>query len=130
MSLPIASLIGAIYGVAALAVLFFLLPNAWAEYVSPNFYDKIANRPGVVDWVLWVPTLVYLPVLLGMGQPVVNQVWTPYSIAFVAGLGAIVVSLVLALLPGGSGLRATALIVFLVGVGAGDVVRCRPLPPG
>jgi preprotein translocase SecE subunit len=51
MSLPIASLIGAIYGLAGLAVLFFLLPTAWAEYVSPNFRDKI------VDWVLWIPAL-------------------------------------------------------------------------
>jgi len=66
--------------------------------------------------ILWVPTFVYLPVLLGMGQPTVTPVWTPFSVTWLAGLAAIVVSLVLALLPGGSGLRLAALVLFLTGV--------------
>ena len=51
MSLPIASLLGAIYVSAALAVIFYALPRVWVEQVTPVLGDKI------VDWVLWIPTL-------------------------------------------------------------------------
>lgn len=70
---------------------------------------------------LWVPTLAYLPVLQGAGTPTWpwtadKEAWTPFSIALVAGMVALVVSLVLALFPGGSGLRLSALTLFLAGL--------------
>lgn len=71
--------------------------------------------------VLWVPTLVYLPVLLGMGQPVLTPVWTPYGVAMLAGVAALALSLVLVLLPGGSEMRLAASVVFLAGVTAAAV---------
>jgi len=43
------------------------------------------------------------------------EAWTFFSVALVGGVAAVVVSLVLALLPGGSGMRLVALILFLAG---------------
>lgn len=45
--------------------------------------------------LLWLPTLLYLPALLGAQAPILEQAWTPYSITFVAGLGAVVLGLLL-----------------------------------
>ncbi|AMV24644.1 preprotein translocase subunit SecE [Gemmata sp. SH-PL17] len=47
LSLPIASLLGAIYVCAALAIVFYLIPVTWAEYVTPS----LANRPA--DYLFW-----------------------------------------------------------------------------
>ncbi|MBP3956587.1 preprotein translocase subunit SecE [Gemmata sp. G18] len=47
LSLPIASLFGAIYVCAALAIVFYLLPVTWAEYVTPN----LGNKPA--DYLFW-----------------------------------------------------------------------------
>src|SRR5207253_2998845 len=47
--------------------------------------------------ILWLPTLVYLPALLGAHKPVVHGVWTPYAILFVSGLGAVLLGLLLLL---------------------------------
>ena len=48
MSLPVASLIGAVYVAAALAVLLYVLPVTWAQYVTP------AVGGNILDWVLWI----------------------------------------------------------------------------
>jgi preprotein translocase SecE subunit len=50
-SLPVASFLGTLYVLAALAVLFYFLPRVWAENVTPRIGDKL------VDWVLWIPVL-------------------------------------------------------------------------
>src|SRR6266849_1520070 len=39
--------------------------------------------------VLWLPTLVYLPVLLNLQPPDFHPVWTVYTIALLGGLGAL-----------------------------------------
>jgi ABC-2 type transport system permease protein len=44
---------------------------------------------------LWLPTLIYLPALLGARWPVWHNAWTPYSIVFVAGLVSILLGLLL-----------------------------------
>jgi ABC-type transport system involved in multi-copper enzyme maturation permease subunit len=70
--------------------------------------------------VLWLPTLIYLPALLGAQQPIFHNVWTLWSVTFVAGLGCALVG-VLMLLPRLSTtarLVSVALIV-LGGVAAG-----------
>jgi ABC-2 type transport system permease protein len=72
--------------------------------------------------VLWLPTLAYLPVLVDMRWPAFQPVWTPFSTVLVAGLGGILLSVVLAWLPLGTPGRLVALILFLaacVGTGIG-----------
>ncbi len=64
--------------------------------------------------VLWLPTLLYLPALLGAHWPIIQSVWTPESIVFAVGLGCLLLGLLL-LLPrlGTIGrLLSLALIVF------------------
>jgi preprotein translocase SecE subunit len=51
LSLPAASLIGAVYTIAALMVVFALLPSLWAERVTPMVKDNLIN------WLLWLPAL-------------------------------------------------------------------------
>lgn len=65
--------------------------------------------------VLWIPTLIYLPVLVDMQTPVFRPNWTPYSLAFVGGLGAVGLAVLLAWLPGGTALRLAALLLFFGG---------------
>src|SRR5262245_13974824 len=67
--------------------------------------------------VMWLPTLVYLPVLLDL-HAVWTPVWTPYSIALVSGLGVAALGVLLALLPGDAVPRWLALALFLVGAAA------------
>jgi ABC-type transport system involved in multi-copper enzyme maturation permease subunit len=77
---------------------------------------------------LWLPTLAYLPVLLDLQTPTFHEVWTPYSILFVAGLGAVLLALLSGLLRLGTGLRLIGLFLFLGGVGcavAGGVLHYR-----
>ncbi|HWG44436.1 MAG TPA: ABC transporter permease [Gemmataceae bacterium] len=63
--------------------------------------------------VLWLPTLIYLPALLGAQRPVWNNVWTLSSLSFVIGLAAILLGLILLLPRLGTAARlvSTALIV-------------------
>lgn len=51
MNLPIASLLGSVYVVAALAIIFFALPRTWAQNVTPHLDN-------LVDWVVWIPVLL------------------------------------------------------------------------
>jgi ABC-type transport system involved in multi-copper enzyme maturation permease subunit len=67
--------------------------------------------------VLWLPTLLYLPALLGAQTPVWNNVWTLSSITFVAGLGSVLLGLLL-LVPR---LGTVARLVSLALIGAGGV---------
>jgi ABC-type transport system involved in multi-copper enzyme maturation permease subunit len=71
--------------------------------------------------LLWVPTLAYLPILLDLRQPVWHPAWTPWSITLVAGLGAVVVALLSALLRLGSTGRLVGLVLLLAGLAAAGV---------
>lgn len=66
--------------------------------------------------VLWLPTLAYLPVLVDMHQPILTPDWTTFSLLLVGGLGAVLLSFVLVVLPGGTAARLIALGLFLAGV--------------
>jgi preprotein translocase SecE subunit len=57
-SLPVASLIGAIYELAAVIIVVSLLPALWAEYVTP----ALNNKP--LDWVCWITALCGVPAAL------------------------------------------------------------------
>lgn len=52
LSLPAASLIGAVYTVAAIVVVVSLLPAVWAEHVTPRLKDNL------IDWLCWLPSIV------------------------------------------------------------------------
>jgi ABC-type transport system involved in multi-copper enzyme maturation permease subunit len=94
--------------------------------------------------LLWVPTLAYLPILLDLHQPVVHtgagtpeglidfaarlgivlvpsSAWTPWSIALVAGLGAVVLACLSALPRFGTTVRIVGLVLFLAGIAAAAV---------
>jgi ABC-2 type transport system permease protein len=47
--------------------------------------------------VVWLPTLVYLPALLGARRPIFAAAFTPYSLLLLGGLGAMLAGLVLLL---------------------------------
>jgi ABC-type transport system involved in multi-copper enzyme maturation permease subunit len=66
--------------------------------------------------LLWVPTLAYLPVLLDLEPPVIQPVWTPYSITLLCGLAGIVLALLLAIPPLGTGGRVFGLMLLLAGI--------------
>lgn len=68
--------------------------------------------------VLWLPTLVYLPALLGASPPLWNLVWTPYSILLVAGLAFTLLGLMLFLPRLGTTGRLLSLLFFLGGIAA------------
>jgi ABC-2 type transport system permease protein len=65
--------------------------------------------------LLWVPTLAYLPVLLDLRQPIYQPIWTPWSITLVAGLGVVVLSMLLALVRLGTTGRLINLVLLLLG---------------
>ncbi len=66
--------------------------------------------------LLWVPTLVYLPLLMDLKFESAEFVATPYALLMLAGLGSLLVGAVLLLPRVGSGLRLVS--VLLVGLGA------------
>ncbi len=65
--------------------------------------------------VLWLPTLAYLPALLGAQRPMLDSVWTPYSIAFVTGLGCVLLGLVLLGLRLGTFPRVVSVLLVALG---------------
>src|SRR5262249_17870560 len=71
--------------------------------------------------LMWVPTLVYLPVLLDLqvnGDQVME--WRTSTLLFVGGAGGVILSLILAILPSAF-LRWTALLLFVAGGAAAGV---------
>ncbi len=65
--------------------------------------------------VLWLPTLLYLPALLGAQMPVFNNAWTAKSILFVAGLATSLVGLLFLLPRLGTTARLLSLALILGG---------------
>jgi ABC-type transport system involved in multi-copper enzyme maturation permease subunit len=66
--------------------------------------------------VVWLPTLAYLPALLGAEVPIVKAVWTPYSLLLLLGLAALLVGLVLVLPRLGTSERLVSLGLIAGGV--------------
>jgi len=67
--------------------------------------------------LLWLPTLLYLPALLGAGMPRVDLVqgWTYWSKLLVGGLGAVVLGLLLLWPSLGSSWRLLSLLLIVCG---------------
>jgi ABC-type transport system involved in multi-copper enzyme maturation permease subunit len=68
--------------------------------------------------ILWLPTLVYLPALLGAQMPVLNEVWTLWSMLFLGGLACTLLGLLLLWPRLSSGGRLVSLVLLLVGLTA------------
>jgi ABC-2 type transport system permease protein len=65
--------------------------------------------------ILWLPTLVYLPVLLDLKETQWQPAWTAWSILFVSGLGAIAVAVLSTLLRLGSAGRLATVVLLVAG---------------
>jgi ABC-type transport system involved in multi-copper enzyme maturation permease subunit len=111
-----------------------LTMRLFAEERSTGTLEMLMTAP-LTDWqvvlskyvaclafyvILWVPTLLYLPVLLDLGAPAVAPVWTPYSLAAAGGAGVALLGLVLMILPTGTG-RVAGLVLFVAGAAAAGV---------
>jgi ABC-type transport system involved in multi-copper enzyme maturation permease subunit len=68
--------------------------------------------------VLWLPTLLYLPALLGAGTPRLQPAWTPFSILLLAGLAALLLGGLLLFPRLGTRGRLVSLALVLAGAGA------------
>ncbi|HZV03927.1 MAG TPA: ABC transporter permease [Gemmataceae bacterium] len=82
--------------------------------------------------VLWLPTLLYLPALLGASAPVFNNVWTVEGILFVAGLGSLLIGLVMLLPHLATGGRLASLVLIVggsVAAGAGGWLHYNAAGP-
>jgi len=72
--------------------------------------------------VIWLPTLLYLPALLGAKEPILRPAWTLWSVLFLTGLGAILAGWLLLWPRVGTSLRLLSLI--LIGVGSALAAVC------
>jgi ABC-2 type transport system permease protein len=70
---------------------------------------------------IWLPTLVYLPALLGAQMPIFRPAWTPYSLLMLGGLGAVLVGLLLLWPRLGTTWRRVSLALLVVGAAAAGV---------
>jgi ABC-type transport system involved in multi-copper enzyme maturation permease subunit len=111
-----------------------LTMRLFAEERSSGTLEMLMTAP-LLDWqvvlgkylaclafyvVLWLPTLIYLPALLGARPPVFQNVWTLTSITFVAGLSCVLVGLLLLLPRLGTTARLVSVaLIVLGGVAAG-----------
>jgi ABC-type transport system involved in multi-copper enzyme maturation permease subunit len=107
-----------------------LTMRLFAEERSTGTLEMLMTAP-VRDWqvvlckyaacftfyvILWLPTLVYLPILLDLQRPQFQWVDSRFSITILVGLGAIAISLLLALPRVGTGMRIFNLILFVSGI--------------
>lgn len=119
-------------------VIYLLIPplltmRLFAEERSTGTLEVLMTAP-LKDWqvvlskylacfafyvILWLPTLVYLIVLLDLKVELQPADWqslaTPWSIVLLSGLGAMVLAVLLTLLPLGTASRVCALILLIAG---------------
>jgi ABC-type transport system involved in multi-copper enzyme maturation permease subunit len=67
--------------------------------------------------LLWVPTLFYLPVLVDLHWPVVQPLWTVYSLLLLGGLAGILLAFILVLVPLGTMGRIFSILLLVAGIG-------------
>jgi ABC-type transport system involved in multi-copper enzyme maturation permease subunit len=138
--LPLERLTPELLSSAAFWLVYLLIPplltmRLFAEERSSGTLEMLMTSP-LRDWqlvlakylaclcfyvLLWVPTLVYLPVLLGWLPPNLNPAWTPWSITMLAGLGLFLIGIVLLLPSLGTTGRIVSLVLLLGGAVAGGL---------
>jgi len=109
-----------------------LTMRMFAEERSTGTLEMLMTAP-VRDWqvvlckyaacfvfyvILWVPTLVYLPILLDLHPPQFHWVVTSFSVTLLAGLAAIIVSLILFIPRVSTGTRIFSLGLLAAGLAA------------
>jgi ABC-type transport system involved in multi-copper enzyme maturation permease subunit len=119
---------------------FLLIPplltmRLFAEERSSGTLEMLMTAP-LRDWqvvlskylaclafysVLWLPTLLYLPALLGAQWPIYHNEWTLWSITFVAGLTTIFAGLLMLLPRLGTTARLVSLALIVLGGAAAGV---------
>lgn len=113
-----AKMLGELLSGLAFWLIYLLIPplltmRLFAEERAAGTLELLMTAP-VRDWqvvlskyiacllffvFLWVPTLVYLPVLVDMGTPEFAPVWTPFSLTLAGGVAALAIAVLLMLLP-------------------------------
>src|SRR6516165_2244761 len=106
-----------------------LTMRLFAEERSTGTLEMLMTAP-LTDWqvvlskftacfafyiVMWLPTLAYLPILLNLEPPQFHWVVTVFSITLLAGLGAMILALLLALPRVGTAARRLNLVLFVAG---------------
>jgi ABC-type transport system involved in multi-copper enzyme maturation permease subunit len=106
-----------------------LTMRLFAEERSTGTLEMLMTAP-IRDWqvvlskflacfafyvVLWIPTLVYLPIVLDLSQPTINQIWTSNSILLLGGIAGIVLGVLLLLLPFGTVGKLLGMLLFIAG---------------
>lgn len=71
--------------------------------------------------VLWLPTLAYLPALLGAARPIVHAAWTGWSLTLLGGLAALAAGLALLVPRVGTGARLVSVALVVAGAAAAAV---------
>jgi ABC-type transport system involved in multi-copper enzyme maturation permease subunit len=109
-----------------------LTMRLFAEERSTGTLEMLMTAP-VRDWqvvlckyaacftfyvILWLPTLLYLPILLDLQRPEFHWVTTRFSLTQIAGLAAIAVSMLLALPRLSTGMRIFNVVLFVAGIAA------------
>jgi ABC-type transport system involved in multi-copper enzyme maturation permease subunit len=109
-----------------------LTMRSFAEERSSGTLEMLMTAP-LRDWqlvlskfagcflfyiILWIPTLVYLPILLDLKVQSVQWVMTPWSLLFAGGIVAAIVGLVLLFPRVGTELRLLSVLLVLGGIAA------------
>ncbi|HXG12140.1 MAG TPA: ABC transporter permease [Gemmataceae bacterium] len=126
---------GVAFWVVYLLIPALLTMRLFAEERSTGTLEMLMTAP-LRDWqvvlskylacflfyiILWVPTLVYLPVLLNLHGVQFHPSWTPWSILMVGGLGAVVLAVLSALPSFGTAMRLVSLVLLWAGAASAIV---------
>jgi ABC-type transport system involved in multi-copper enzyme maturation permease subunit len=70
--------------------------------------------------VMWLPTLLYVPILVDAGTPVFDfqNAWTAWSITLVIGLALLLLAVFQVVVPGGTDVRLVGVGALVLGLGA------------
>ncbi|MGH7173334.1 MAG: ABC transporter permease, partial [Gemmataceae bacterium] len=133
-----------LFGAKLFWLVFLFIPplltmRLFAEERSSGTLEMLMTAP-LRDWqvvlckylaclgfytVLWLPTLLYLPALLGAQMPVFHNAWTVTSITFVAGLASVLLGLMMLLPHLGTTARLVSLTLIVLGGAAAGVAGWR-----
>ena len=128
------------FGDAYFWLVFLFIPplltmRLFAEERSSGTLEMLMTAP-LRDWqivlgkylaclafyvVLWLPTLAYLPALLGASAPTFHAAWTTWSVLLLAGLGVAALGALLLVPRLGTGWRLVSLVMILAGAAAAAV---------
>jgi gliding motility-associated transport system permease protein len=75
--------------------------------------------------VLWLPTLLYLPVLIGLRKAEFHPAWTVNAISMLAGLGTMAIILLLLIAPIRAGLKLALFVIPLIALLAAGTVLLK-----